>query len=76
MKENRSLTKEERYNINQEFRHMLSLYKKYLYPSMMFLINENIGLYTTDIGVLTLFVTKKNKKPVTIFNYFDYKFIK
>jgi len=65
MKENSYLT--------YEVRHMLFLYKHYLYPSMEFLKNENIALYTTHIGVLTLFVREKNKGGITTF---DYKFIR
>jgi len=75
MKENRYryLTEEERYDITYEFRHMVFRYKNYLYPSMEFLINTNIGLYITSPGALTLFVRENNKKGITIF---DYNFIK
>ena len=69
MNKNRSLTEEERHNINYEFRHMLFRYKDYLYPSMEFSINVKIALNTTDIGVLTLFIKEKNKKGITKFNY-------
>jgi len=67
--ENPYLTEEEHYDIDYEFRHMLFRYRNYLYPSMEFLIGENIALYNTGLGVLTLFVKEKNKKGITKFNY-------
>jgi hypothetical protein len=71
MKENRYLTETERYNIDLDFKQMLFRYKDYLY--LHTLINENIELDTTDIGVLTLFIKEKKKEKGITFNY---KFIK
>ena len=69
MNENRYLTQKERYNIHLDFKQMLLCYRDYLHIPMDFLINENIELDTTDIGILTLFVKEKNKKGITEFNY-------
>jgi hypothetical protein len=71
--ENRYLTKDERYDIDYEFRRMLSGYQLYLRMPRKFSIFENIVLTITDIGVLTLFVNENNKKLGT---RFDYNFIK
>jgi len=76
MNKNRYLTEEERYDIDYEFNLMLSRYKHYLRMPREFSINQKIVLDTTDIGVLTLFLREKNKKGLTRFDYFDYKFIK
>jgi len=73
MKENRYISEVERYNIHLEFKQMLLCYRDYLHIPMDFLINENIELDTTDIGVLTLFVKENNKKDITTFKY---KYIK
>ena len=76
MKENRHLTKDELYDIHSEFMQMLVPYKDYLNILSKSLINQNIDLYTTDIGILTLSVKEKNKKGITTITIFDYIFIR
>jgi hypothetical protein len=63
---------EDRY-LTYKFRQMLYRYQDDLRWKRHFLINENIELHTTDIGVLTLFVREMNKKGITKFYY---RFIK
>jgi len=60
--------KEIRY-LTYEVSDMLFRYRHYLHIPSSFLIDENIALTTTDIGVLTLFVKENNKKDITTFNY-------
>jgi hypothetical protein len=59
--------------LTYKFRQMLYRYQDDLRRKRDFLINENIALHITDIGVLTLYVNEENKKLVTAF---DYRFIK